>query len=112
MPKKLTILAACGASLALPTSAAAVDVPVNVVIQPIPNSEPVQYAWACEARANPVFVHDFNLWCNGQTAVGLSPVFAATGGTSATPTVCYRVSFSYGSGFPPQWASREDCVSL
>jgi opacity protein-like surface antigen len=102
--RKILLAAAALAALAAPATAHAVDVPVDVQIVPIGNG---QYAWTCAGHANPVAVTSFNLWCNGQSAVGVHPV-KAIGGVSSTPTVCYRVVFWFKGGV----ASRDDCVSL
>ena len=102
--RKLLMTAAALAALAVPATAQAVDVPVEVVITPLPNG---QYAWTCVGHANPLHVSNFNLWCNGQAAVGVSPVKAAAG-VSSTPRVCYSLVFWYKGGI----ADRDDCVTL
>lgn len=102
--RKLLLTAAALAALAVPSTAQAVDVPVEVVITPLPNG---QYAWTCAGHANPVHVSNFNLWCNGLQAVGISPV-KATAGVSDTPKVCYSLVFWYKGGV----ASRNACETL
>lgn len=100
--RKLLLTAAALAALAVPSTAQAVDVHVEVAFAPLPNG---QYGWTCVGQANPIHVTNFNLWCNGLEAVGISPV-KAIAGVSNTPSVCYRVVFWYKGGV----ASREDCV--
>lgn len=104
--RTLFVLAAAVAALALPASAQAVGVPINVHIVPTGDG---QYAWACEARANPLAVSSFNLWCGNQEAVGVAPAVKAAGGVTSTSTVCWRVVFWMSKGGV---ADDEGCTTL
>jgi hypothetical protein len=103
--RKILLATAALAALAVPASAQAVNVPVNVTIVPVADG---QYAWTCEARANPLVVTNFNLWCNNEQAVGVAPAVKAAAGVSSTPTVCWSTVFWFKGGV----ASDQDCVTL
>ena len=99
--RKLLLPPAAAAALAGPgTPAHAVDVPVDVQMAPIAGTR--DWAWTCSARANPLHVKAFNLWCEEQEAIGFDPFAKATAGIAPRALVCYRLVF---------WPVKGDVVS-